>query len=768
MARSSGSVFTRAWKPVGPGGGGTGIWPAISPHDKNIVFSASDMQGFYRSDDCGKTWCTFDGMKIRAISCRPVFHPTDPKVMYAGILGGVMKSADGGFTWQKVFGKVNRFFVQIPRAIAIDPRDSETVYAAVDHMDQLRHSFVVKSADAGATWRKMGGWPTAMTVGRLFVEKSTGHLYAAATCLDWYYTHEPTGGTPGLYRSKDDGRTWEQVPTPKGRFLDAVVAEKNGKTRMYCLVKTAIEGDKVIGGFYRSDDGGASWRSLNHSFDLSVSFNVRTKRPAPKMEWATFEVAPSDPDIVYMPLSRHGPEPEWMSMVYKSTDGGDTFKVALNSDPAAGPVNYKPAWLPLSVGWWWGGLPNAIGIAPTDPDVVFFTDDGQIYRTVDGGRTWEPAYSKVHSGKRGQSIGWEVTNCYSYNVDPFDAKTHFITYTDTGLFKSIDNGRTWKWAVGLAPEKAPWRGNFYHVVFDPEVKGKIWGAVTPIHDLPHWKMVSRGYEGWTGTVVTSDDCGESWRECAESGLADAPCTYLMLDPKSPAGKRTLYAAMFTKGVYKSADGGRTWAAKNKGLGFTDNLNAWQVIMLADGTLVAAVSAGSRGDRVLPGGIFKSADGAESWEFLNHDRPIPYPFGLAAHPTDPNIIYAASCDLPIWFGPGLRNRFDDHLPLQPMTACEDSTLGGGLYRTRDGGETWERVLAAWNCYSPAVDPSNPDVVYAACFDVGVYRSADGGDTWKRMEGLPFVNVNHVSFNANEPRRIYALTCGGGVWTRVVRA
>ena len=757
-------VFTRKWRPVGPGGGGTGIWPAVSPHDKSVVFSASDMQGFYRSDDCGSTWKVFDGMKIRAISCRLAFHPTDPNVIYAGILGAVMKSTDGGFNWQKVFGRVGRVSVDIPRGILIDPRSSDTIYAAVDHMDQKPQAFIAKSTDAGATWGEIARWPAPMAIWRLFVEKATGHMYAAATCVDWYFTHAPTAGVPGLYRSKDGGTTWELVATPEGRFLDAILVEKAGRTLVYVLMRAEIRGDKVIGGLYRSDDGCSTWRDLNSAFDMSVGFNNRAKRPAPKMEFNTFAISESNPDIMYVPVNRHGPEPEWMTLIYKSTDGGDSFVISLNSDPAAGPVNYKAAWLPQSVGWWWGGRVNSITVAPKDPDIVFFTDDGQIMRTLDGGRTWEPAYSKVKSGKRGQSVGWEVTNCYTYNVDPFDAKTHFITYTDTGLFKSTDGGRTWQWAAGKTAEEAPWRGNFYHIVFDPEVKGRIWGAATPVHDLPHWKMLQGDPSNWPGTVVLSEDSGESWNECAQSGLAQAPCTHITLDPKSPRDSRTLYAAMFTKGVYKSTDGGRSWVAKNKGLGFNDNLNVWQVMMLPNGTLIAAVSAARKGDRVLPGGLFRSSDGADSWEFVNEERPIPYPFGLACHPTDSNIFYAACCDLPVWFGEGLRNRVDDHLPLQPMTACEDASLGGGLYRTTDGGKTWRRVLAVWNCYSPAVDPNNANVVYAACFDVGVYRTADGGEKWKRLEGLPFVNVNHVSFDPNDPKRIYALTCGGGVWTR----
>jgi photosystem II stability/assembly factor-like uncharacterized protein len=102
-------------------------------------------------------------------------------------------------------------------------------------------------------------------------------------------------------------------------------------------------------------------------------------------------------------------------------------------------------------------------------------------------------------------------------------------------------------------------------------------------------------------------------------------------------------------------------------------------------------------------------------------------------------------------------------MQPVKADSDAVLGGGLYKTTDGGRTWRRTLAVWNCYSPAIDPSNPRIVYAACFDTGVFRSTDAGETWRRLEDLPAANVNHISFDRTDPKRIYALTCGAGVLT-----
>src|SRR5690348_6973012 len=53
-------------EPVGPGGGGSMFWPAISPHDPNLMFVSCDMNGFYRSEDGGRTWTMLDGRRMRA------------------------------------------------------------------------------------------------------------------------------------------------------------------------------------------------------------------------------------------------------------------------------------------------------------------------------------------------------------------------------------------------------------------------------------------------------------------------------------------------------------------------------------------------------------------------------------------------------------------------------------------------------------------------------------------------------------------------------
>jgi hypothetical protein len=102
-------------------------------------------------------------------------------------------------------------------------------------------------------------------------------------------------------------------------------------------------------------------------------------------------------------------------------------------------------------------------------------------------------------------------------------------------------------------------------------------------------------------------------------------TSIVLDPNSPRDARTLYAGVFEAGVYKSTDSGKTWTLKKAGLGHPDNLRVYCVIRHRDGTLFAAICArrSAAGRPLQPEGVglYRSNDGAETWEKINESRPL---------------------------------------------------------------------------------------------------------------------------------------------------
>jgi hypothetical protein len=88
-----------AWRIVGPGGGGAQFYPAVSPHDKNLVLVACDMTGAYISENGGESWRLFD---LRNPVRFFAFDPLDSKVIYAGA-HVLWRSADRGRTWNLVY-----------------------------------------------------------------------------------------------------------------------------------------------------------------------------------------------------------------------------------------------------------------------------------------------------------------------------------------------------------------------------------------------------------------------------------------------------------------------------------------------------------------------------------------------------------------------------------------------------------------------------------------------------------------------------------------
>ena len=86
-------------------------------------------------------------------------------------------------------------------------------------------------------------------------------------------------------------------------------------------------------------------------------------------------------------------------------------------------------------------------------------------RTTNGGQTWEAAYSvRVPEGGY-TSTGLDVTISYGVHFDPFDSNRVFISYTDIGLFRSEDGGRSWTSSIAGVPSL--WRNTTYWIAFDP-------------------------------------------------------------------------------------------------------------------------------------------------------------------------------------------------------------------------------------------------------------------------------------------------------------
>ncbi len=331
-----------------------------------------------------------------------------------------------------------------------------------------------------------------------------------------------------------------------------------------------------------------------------------------------------------------------------------------------------------------------------------------------------------------------MTTCYGVHFDPFDASRIYISYTDIGLFRSENQGKSWIGSTEGIPRE--WRNTTYWIEFDPEVKGLIWGAFGGNHDLPRPKMWRHTDPAdYKGGVATSKDGGVSWT-VTDQGINESDITHILLDPASPVGRRTLYACGFGEGVFKSTDNGQSWTLKRQGLEGRQPF-AWRLARADAGTLYLVVARRSDDGSIgndQDGALYRSTDSAEHWERVALPKGTNGPNGLAVDPRDPRRLYLAA-----W-----------------GRTMPDGDEGGGIFLSEDSGNRWRPVLADdQHIYDVTVDPKNPNRLYACGFEHSAYRSDDRGETWSRMKGYNFKWGHRVIADPLDPGMVYITTLAG---------
>jgi photosystem II stability/assembly factor-like uncharacterized protein len=313
-----------------------------------------------------------------------------------------------------------------------------------------------------------------------------------------------------------------------------------------------------------------------------------------------------------------------------------------------------------------------------------------------------------------------------------------LACTDVGAFHTLNGGQTWKHVLCGVPKAVT--NTCYQLVFDPQVKGKAWAIWSDCHDMPRPKMFKSGkFARYKGTLTVSTDGLESWQASAKGLPSAGVPTDLILDHHSPAESRTLYSAFVGQGVYKSEDGGRTWAPKNNGI--TGNMNAWRLTQLPDGSLYLLVCRGLENEKVIDGAMYVSNNGAETWQRASLPEGVNFPNDLCIDPQNPKRMYLAA-----W-----------------PTTVDGAEVHGGLYRTEDGGTTWTNIFdQSSHVYGVTVDKSHPATVILTNFEGTVMRSDDYGQSWKQLEGFTFKWAKQPIFDPYNPGMLYVTTFGSSLW------
>ncbi|MHC4206472.1 MAG: VPS10 domain-containing protein [Planctomycetota bacterium] len=721
------------WEPVGLSGGGGMFSPAISPADPNLMMLNCDMSAAYISENGGRNWRMINHAQLKSDTrCRPGFHPSDPDVIYASSRGRFRISRDRGRT----FSALGDLRESLYGEIAINPSNPKVMLVGT------RNSKCMLSRDGGNTWTVCKG-PNGQVISFHFDRTRKGHTMFAAT-------------DKGIWCSDDNGRTWTEKTN--GLPWKQIQGFAGGSNRaddlimLYCTVSSKDQSGVFKGGVYSSRDRGRTWLPA-----MGHGINTETKKAdrwayGPISQYRQILTTDSNPLTVYVLNTSTGFHPPHHETVYRSDNGGKNWRATYFQDPRFEQYNVAPNYVTASAGQSFkgGDTPFGAAICNTDPNRLILVWS-QSYITHDGGGTWfngdtYPATGQVPSpGSAWACTGLVVTTTWHYYIDPFETNRHYIAYTDIGFARSLDAGKTWIWWD--KDSWAPWRNTCYEIAFDPDTPDKMWGAFSNVHDIPNDNIISERHgHNRPGGVCISNDFGASWKHEA-NGIPPKPVTSIVLDPASPKNSRTLYAGVFSEGVYKSTNDGKTWTLKKHGLGHPNNMRVYRVALHKDGTLFAIICAKRPAQRqplMSEGvGLYRSKDGAETWEMVNSSRLFLYPKDFSIHPDDSSSILLGACD----------------------ANWQDKS--GGLYRTEDGGRTWQRIgRQGRQTFGGYFHPKHDGWIYMTLTEgapgAGLWLSRDNGRTWKPFDDLPFSNVQRVTFDPSDDAVMYVTTFGGSVW------
>lgn len=188
---------------------------------------------------------------------------------------------------------------------------------------------------------------------------------------------------------------------------------------------------------------------------------------------------------------------------------------------------------------------------------------------------------------------------------------------------------------------------------------------------------------------------------------------------------------FSKNIWKSSDSGTSWEAKNKGEGKA-NAKDFDILSL----VINPYDADNAYAGLRKGGILETADGGETWKFINNYISEKV-YGLALDPIDGKTLYASG----VWQGKGK------------------------IFKTEDGGETWKELYTSPSkgpiIISLTVDRKNPNIIYATTTEKEAIRSLDGGTSWQNIY-LADAPITKISIDASNSSLIYFITDRGSVF------
>ncbi len=354
--------------------------------------------------------------------------PGDSLTYYVGASsGGIFKSADGGTTWQPVFDDQP---AQSIGALAVAASDPNVVWAGTGEAFVRSNisigNGVYKSTDAGRTWKHMG-LDKSGRIGRVAIDARNPDIVFVAAMGHCYGPQKERG----VFRTRDGGKTWEQVlfvDENTGCFEIAMDPSNQrilfaGMWPLVIHTYGRLSGGPN-GGIWKSSDGGDNWRRLTgHGL------------PEPPIGKVGLAVAPSDPAVVYALIETGAPN---RGVLWRSSDGGENWRLVSYNRL----LNERPHYA------------SRIMVNPADANEVYFAANS-ISRTFDGGYTSEV-------------VPWSG-DCHDLWADPKNPDRLMIS-DDGGATISLNRGKTWR-RISLA------NAQMYHVAVDNQIPYFVYGGM---------------------------------------------------------------------------------------------------------------------------------------------------------------------------------------------------------------------------------------------------------------------------------------------------
>jgi photosystem II stability/assembly factor-like uncharacterized protein len=660
------------WRLVGPHRAGRVTAVAGIPGQPSIYYFGTPGGGVWKTSDGGRTWKPiFDDAHVPSIGA-VALAPSNPNIVYVGTGeqlegNGVYKSTDAGATWTNIGLKD----VHHISSLIIDPRDPNVVLVGTYDFSTGPQRGVFKTTDGGKTWTKVFFKDEKTSIVDMCAAPDNARvIYAASLALQSDPANRRGPAEAQISKSTDEGATWQQVSetglpaNPRGRIGVAVARGTNGK-RVYAIMTQ---------GFFRSDDGGATWeQSTKDPRVLGSGYFSRTYAD------------PNNGDVVYVT----------QTSTYRSTDGGKTF-TAWKGEPS-------------------GEDDHVLWIDPTDSQrILLGTDQGAVI-TLNGGSTWTEWFNQP-TGEMYHVTTDDQFPYRLYAAQQDSGSVAVLSRSDFGMITYRDWFSTGAFESGrIVPDATNpnlvfavgWYGSVLRLdrttgqlatVFAPGAKYRYTWE-TPLMRSPHDSKTM--YLGTQFVMRTTDD-GESWQEMSPDLTTTDPAKpgngVIQVIAPSAAKSGELWVGASTGLVQLTRDNGATWAIvtpaelpANSSITLIeaspndsdtayvvaagrndlhpyiyrtrDAGKSWKKIVggLPDNAIARVVREDPQRNSLLYGGTEKGAyvsyDGGDSWQSLQFNLPTVSVRDLRVHGDD---LVAATYGRALWI-------LDDISPLRQASA-----------------------------------------------------------------------------------------------------